>query len=66
MADYCVNSIAQPNGDHEVHEKGCRFWPTSNISLGSHYSCSSAVIAAKVYYRQSNGCYHCSRACHTT
>jgi hypothetical protein len=68
MADYYVNKIAQPNGDHEVHETGCNFMPApeNRIYLGNHYSCENAVRTAKAYYRQANGCYWCSRACHTT
>lgn len=66
MAEYCVNTIAQLNGDHEVHERRCQFWPVRNIPLGFHYSCAGAVQEAKRYYSKSNGCYWCSLACHTT
>jgi hypothetical protein len=68
MASYYVNKNAQANGDHEVHEAGCSFLPQSEnrIHLGDFSSCSPAVQAAKTYYPQSNGCYYCSNACHTT
>lgn len=66
MPYYVVNRNAQTNGDHEVHETGCTFKPSSYQDLGYHESCHSAVRAAKLHYRQSNGCYFCSRACHTT
>jgi len=65
MPYYCVNSNAQINGDHEVHEQGCTFWPSNKIDLGWHNNCQSAVVDAKRHYRQSNGCYWCSRPCHT-
>lgn len=66
MAQYCVNVIAQSNGDHEVHKEGCIYWPSHKIDLGDHWLCSAAVIVAKRYYTQSNGCKTCSPGCHTT
>lgn len=67
MANYYVNSNAQANGDHEVHRDGCDYMPApeNRISLGPHPNCHSAVAAAKKIYRQSNGCYYCSKECHT-
>ena len=68
MQDYYVSKNAQANGDHEVHESGC-LWlprPENRIHLGRHYSCSSAVVDAKRYFFRVNGCYHCSRPCHTS
>lgn len=65
MADYYVNNRAQNNGDHEVHVSGCSYMPSDRTYLGDFSSCSPAVAAAKRYYIQSNGCYHCSRTCHT-
>ena len=68
MAHYYVNSNAQSNGDHEVHELGCSFIPDKDnrIHLGNFASCSPAVREAKKYYPRSNGCFFCSRACHTS
>jgi len=66
MPYYCVNNNAQANGDHEVHEQGCVYWPSNRKDLGWHASCSSAVTEAKKTYRQSNGCKTCSNACHTS
>lgn len=66
MAYYYVNDNSQPNGDHEVHVTGCVYMPTSKTSLGDHPNCFSAVLEAKRYYRQSNGCKYCSSACHTS
>jgi hypothetical protein len=66
MEEYFVNTNAQPNGDHEVHKRGCRWMPISPIALGYHSGCFSAVQAAKRYYTQSNGCAFCSPLCHTS
>lgn len=67
MAKYYVNKNAQSNGDHEVHTTGCSYLPNpeNRIDLGDHLSCSSAVQKAKQYYNQVNGCYYCSKSCHT-
>ena len=69
MSDrYYVNDTAQFNGDHEVLKLGC-YWlglAQSTTDLGYHASCHSAVAAAKLRYRQSNGCVHCATACHTS
>ena len=66
MARYYVNDNAQANGDHEVHREGCNYMPSSRTDLGQHDGCKTAVAEAKKHYRQSNGCYWCSRECHTT
>ncbi len=66
MSRYYVNNRAQNNGDHEVHTTGCNYMPSDKIDLGDHDNCRSAVQRAKTYYNQSNGCYHCSNACHTS
>lgn len=67
MDKYYVNKNAQSNGDHEVHKEGCSYLPNSvnRIYLGEFSNCQSAVIAAKKHYAQVNGCYYCSRPCHT-
>lgn len=66
MTSYYVNNNAQPNGDHEVHTLSCTYLPTERTYLGEHAECSTAVAQAKQYYSQSNGCYTCSRSCHTS
>ncbi|MDZ7840828.1 MAG: hypothetical protein U5R46_08420 [Gammaproteobacteria bacterium] len=68
MARYYVNKNAQANGDHEVHREGCNFFPDpeNRIYLGDFTSCRPAVQEAKKHYRQSNGCFYCSRECHTS
>ncbi len=68
MTMYYVNKNAQNNGDHEVHESTCSYLPkTENcLYLGNFDSCKKAVSKAKETYSQSNGCYYCSNACHTS
>ena len=71
MPHFIVNRNAQPNsGDHEVHNKtaGCNYMPdpTNQKDLGYHDSCHGAVTEAKKTYSDSNGCYYCCNACHTT
>lgn len=68
MDYYYVNRQAQVNGDHEVHKQTCAFLPipSNQLALGFHSNCREAVRAAKVHYYQSNGCYWCSRECHTS
>ncbi len=65
---YYVNKNVQANGDHEVHVTGCTFMPASEnrVYLGIFENCRPAVVEAKKYYSQSNGCYYCCRACHTS
>ncbi|TNF69694.1 MAG: hypothetical protein EP298_02210 [Gammaproteobacteria bacterium] len=68
MPHYYVNDKAQQNGDHEVHTDTCRYRPNllGGTDLGKHLSCQSAVEEAKKRgYKQVNGCYYCSRECHT-
>lgn len=69
MPYFCVNTQAQTNGDHEVHdvsvERSCLPAANHRQDLGFHASCSGAVTEAKKYYRQSNGCRWCAPACHT-
>lgn len=70
MARYCVNKNAQANGDHEVHNTTaqCSYLPDpqNRLDLGEHLTCGTAVAKAKQTYSQSNGCFYCAKACHTT
>jgi hypothetical protein len=70
MPNYLVNKNAQSNGDHEVHNTttGCTFMPNvaNQKNLGYHADCHGAVREAKRTYPQSNGCYWCCYACHTS
>jgi hypothetical protein len=65
---YYVNTNAQPNGDNEVHTSSCSYLPSefNRRYLGDFTSCGPAVTEARRYYRRANGCYWCSRACHTS
>ncbi len=67
MARYYVNKNPQSNGDHEVHVFGCKWLPEekNRFYLGDFTSCVPAVKAAKEHFTQSDGCKHCSEACHT-
>lgn len=67
MARYYVNRKAQSNGGHEVHKLGCNYMPKeeNRLYLGEFSNCHQAVAEARKYYAQSNGCYYCSRKCHT-
>lgn len=67
MPDYYVNDTPQSNGDHEVHTSACTYLPGAGnrTYVGNHSSCHSAVERAKQIYRKSNGCFTCSRPCHT-
>lgn len=66
MKIYYVNNKAQSNGDHEVHESECRYLPLDKTYLGMYSSCKEAVDEAKKTHSQSNGCYTCCKACHTS
>lgn len=65
---YYVNKNAQSNGDHEVHTKECKYSPNleNKEYLGYFDSCKDAVKKAKQIFPKSNGCYFCSKECHTS
>lgn len=65
--NYYVNKNAQPTGEHEVHNSSCSYLPDENnrIYLGNFTSCKDAVREAKKHYANVDGCYYCSRECHT-
>ena len=68
MPSYYVNRNVQLNGDHEVHRPGCAYFPNPENAeyLGEHRFCYTAVIEAKNRGYNANGCYYCSRECHTS
>lgn len=69
MTKYYINNNMQANGDYEVHAEGCTFFPIENYTyLGDFWGCHSAVAEAKRVFpnRKINGCYYCSRECHTS
>ncbi|BDR16315.1 hypothetical protein VspSTUT11_42910 [Vibrio sp. STUT-A11] len=64
---YFVNNLMDDNGDHEVHTLDCNHLPNTERTLvGWFDNCEDAVKAAKKFYLNSNGCYWCSRSCHTS
>ena len=64
---YFVNKKEQDNGDHEVHTEQCFWRPNieNRIDLGVHTDCHSAIIEARKYYDQVNGCKVCLNLCNT-
>jgi hypothetical protein len=66
MKKYYVNNRAQSNGDHEVHEDGCKDMPSDKKYLGEYSSCDGAVKEAKKTYSKSDGCATCCPSCHTS
>jgi hypothetical protein len=68
MTQYYVNKNSQPNGDHEVHTESCPYLPSlsNRLYLGTFSNCADAVREAKRHYTKANGCYTCSRPCHTS
>jgi hypothetical protein len=68
MKKYYVNKKAQSNGDHEVHHEDCIFLPSleNRKYLGLFFSCDGAVKEAKKEYSKADGCYYCSKSCHTS
>jgi hypothetical protein len=67
MYKYCVNKNPQPTGEHEVHTSLCAYkpLPENSIFLGEYPSCHGAIAKAKEYFDEVDGCYFCSRECHT-
>lgn len=65
MPNYYVNRQADKQGDHEVHADGCSRMPSDKHGLGEHASCGTAVLAAKKIYPTANGCFFCSKECHS-
>ncbi|PKM43782.1 MAG: hypothetical protein CVV05_13045 [Gammaproteobacteria bacterium HGW-Gammaproteobacteria-1] len=68
MTKYYVNTNAQDSGDHEVHEEGCSFMPAPQHQkyLGNFTNCHDAVREARKYYPSADGCFYCSKACHSS
>lgn len=68
MDHYYVSQNAQSNGDHEVHAQSCQYLPVeqNRIYLGIFPGCQKAVKEAEKHYSQVNGCYYCSKECHTS
>jgi hypothetical protein len=65
MKEYYVNTEAQHTGEHEVHEKGCSYFPRNAKYLEIFSDCHGAVKKAREYYNKVDGCFYCCRDCHT-
>lgn len=65
--EYYVNRNRDEQGQHEVHREGCSHPPDerNRRPLGAFADCAAAVRAARELYPTADGCYHCSRPCHT-
>ncbi|CNI33458.1 Uncharacterised protein [Yersinia aldovae] len=68
MTLYYVNTNKQNNGDNEVHSSTCGCMPIEKNRklLGDYNSCQEAVKVAIDMGYNANGCYYCSKACHTS
>lgn len=66
MPHYYVNTAAQPNGDHEVHQEDCQWLPSvaNREYLGIYTSCQPAVWEAKRRNYDADGCATCASDCH--
>lgn len=66
MEYYYLNKNTQPTGEHEIHKASCKFLPhmSNCIRLGYFYRAYDALIAAKKYYNNVDGCYYCSPEIH--
>ncbi len=67
MTLYYVNINEQANGDHEVHAVDSKFLPDSvnRIYFGGFSNCCDAAAEARRHHQQVNGCFYCSKECHT-
>lgn len=69
MPNYYVHTRKDAQGDYEVHQERCSHMPLpqNRKPLGIYASCRDAVQAAKrLGYSPANGCFYCSRECHTS
>ena len=69
MPTFCVNKNPQPTGEHEVHnlDGGCTHLPDPQNQqyLGTFINCVGALVEAKKYYTNVDGCAYCASECHT-
>ncbi len=66
MDAYCVNEIAQSDGDHEIHKMSCLFIPEPEhrLLLGLFDNCQDAVNEAKkIFPMTADGCHFCCPEC---
>ncbi len=64
MAEFYIETNAQPNGDHIVHKASCSLLPAKDAIhyLGSIASATSAIKRAAESFKQVNGCPQCATA----
>ena len=66
---YYVNKLTttNPNFNHEVHKSACRYLPSEDnrVYLGYFNSTAEAMLKAKMYYLNVDGCAVCCPECHT-
>ena len=64
---YYVNKKGDSDGFHEVHTEECTYCPDviNRTYLGYYSSCEEAVNEARGHYVKVDGCFWCSRECHT-
>lgn len=62
MAEFYIETNAQPNGDHIVHNANCAALPDKQSIryLGSIASCGSAVKKASEFFKQVKACPQCT------
>lgn len=63
---YYVNKVAQPTGEHEVHNSSCSFLPSleNRILLGYFSNSKDALMEAKKYFSNVDGCFFCCPESH--
>lgn len=66
MKYYILNSLAQPNGDHEVHNATCTYLPElkNQISLGYCHDDFEALMKARQCFAKADGCAFCCPGIH--
>ena len=61
--DYYLNLHEQPEGEHEIHIRGCLYFPAAENAeyLGRYFYAMNALAEAKRRYPSwnINGCCHC-------
>lgn len=64
MAEFYIETNAQPNGDHYVHFANCTLLPAKDAIhyLGSIASSASAIKRASEYFKNACGCPQCAPA----
>lgn len=66
---YYFYNYTDDKGKHEVHDDSCSFLPSeeNRTYIGQYEDCSKAILMAKLKYpgKKFDGCYFCSKSCHT-